>query len=71
MWCRRGNTDQPAQIVEGQFAGCYLAAVEEFGDAIRQQRQPAITAADGLRNVEVIAALYESARAQRPVVLES
>jgi predicted dehydrogenase len=71
VWYRRGKTDQAAQIVEGQFADCYVAAIEEFSDAVLQQRQPAITAADGLATVEVIEAIYESAESGRAVSLEA
>jgi len=70
LWYRRGRTDEPAQIVEGRFDGCYVAAIEEFCDAVLQKRQPAITAADGLATVEVVEAIYESAETNRPVSLE-
>jgi predicted dehydrogenase len=70
LWYRRGKTDQPAQIVEGQFDGCYVSAIEEFCDAVLQERHPAITAADGLAAVEVVEAIYESAETNRPVSLE-
>ena len=70
IWYRRGKPDEPAQIVEGRTSNCYEAAIEEFSDAVLQGRQPAITATDGLRNLEVIEAMYESARTERRVSLE-
>jgi len=66
-WFRAGRTDNPVDIRHGQFDGCYVAAIEEFADAIEQRRQPAITAADGVRNVELLEAIYESARTDRTV----
>ncbi len=68
-WFRVGRTDNPVDIRKGHFDRCYVAAIEEFADAIEQRRQPAITAADGVRNVELIEAIYESARADRSVAL--
>lgn len=71
VWRRRGGSDQPATIEEGQFGDCYQAAIEEFGDAVLQRRQPAITAVDGLRTVEVIEAMYASANGGGVVELDA
>lgn len=47
------------------------AMIEEFIDAIRQGRAPAVTGEDGYKAVEVALAAYESAALGKPVVLSS
>jgi len=69
LWFRRGNTSNPVELVEDRFEGAYTAAIEEFADAIDQRRAPAVTAADGLATLEVIEAIYESARTGQTVSL--
>ena len=45
------------------------AMVDEFINAIREKRQPAVTGNDGLKAVEVVAAAYRSADRGQPVTL--
>ena len=46
------------------------AMIEEFVDAIREERPPRVTGVDGLRAVEVTVAAYKSAATGEPVSLE-
>lgn len=69
MWQRRGNTANPVTIEEGVFDRCYVAAIEEFGDAVRQNRLPRVTPRDGVACQEVIDAIYRSAAEDRTVTL--
>jgi predicted dehydrogenase len=48
----------------------YLDEFKEFGNAIRENRAPAITAEDGLRLLEVIDAIIESAQKEKPVEIK-
>ena len=70
IWRRQGRSEQPVTIIEGQFNDGYTAAIEEFADAVLQDRQPLVTAADGLRCVEVIEAMYASAKDGQVIALE-
>lgn len=47
----------------------YRAEVEEFSRAILEKREPAVSAALGVRSQEVLAACYKSARTGKRVVL--
>lgn len=47
----------------------YMAELLEFAAAIREDREPAITGKDGLRVLEVIDAVFASAKTGRPVQL--
>jgi predicted dehydrogenase len=42
---------------------------EDFVDAVRTGREPLVTGEDGLRSLELVRAIYESARLQKPVDL--
>ena len=67
-WLRRGETVEPMQ--EDSYADCFLAAIEDFNDAVRSGEEPSISAIDGLRVLKVIEAIYESGRQGRPVAVE-
>jgi len=41
--------------------------IAEFAAAIRENRAPAVTGTDGLRAVEIVEAVYRSARERQPV----
>ena len=43
------------------------AMIEEFVDAIRQGRSPAVTGEDGYKALEIVLAAYQSAEAGEPV----
>jgi len=49
----------------------YLVEIEDFSQAILDNRRPAVDAACGLRNQRVLAACYESARLGRAVAISS
>ena len=66
---RRGETAGP--IEEDTANDCFAEAVEDFTDAVQHDGEPSISAADGVRVMRVIDAIYESARTGRPVDLES
>jgi predicted dehydrogenase len=50
-------------------AAGHAAVFQDFADAIRQGRRPLIDGAEGRRSVEVVEAIYQSARSGQPVVL--
>ena len=43
--------------------------IEEFAEAIEQNRDPAITGREGRKSIEIIQAIYESSRSGQPVEL--
>ena len=47
----------------------FVPEVEEFANAIREHRPPAITAADGRRVLQILDGITESGRTQQPVTL--
>lgn len=47
----------------------YRAEIEEFGDAIREGRNPSNDAAAGLRNQKILTACYESAQTGKTIVI--
>jgi len=53
----------------GKPVGFAVAAVEHFIDCVVRDRQPLVTAVDGLRAAEAVWAMDESARRREPVVL--
>jgi 1,5-anhydro-D-fructose reductase (1,5-anhydro-D-mannitol-forming) len=52
-------------------AGAYVATITDFADAIFEGRDPSPSGLDGLRSVELTAALARSARERRSVLLTS
>jgi predicted dehydrogenase len=48
----------------------YQAEVEEFSRAVQEKREPAVSARQGVRSQEVLAACYKSARTGKRVVLK-
>lgn len=55
-------------VVKG--TGTYIREVEDMADAILLGKQPCVSLADSRANVAAILALFESARAGKPVLLE-
>jgi predicted dehydrogenase len=47
----------------------HVRVIEEFVDAVRNRRPPICDGAEGRRSVEVVEAVYRSAREQRPIDL--
>jgi predicted dehydrogenase len=47
----------------------YQAEIEEFSRAIREKREPAVSARQGVRSQEILAACYKSARTGKRVTL--
>lgn len=65
-WFRRGSeTWQTSR--QAATTDCYQAAVEDFTDAVLHGGAPAISMWDGLRVMQVIDAIYASARAGKPM----
>ena len=57
-------------VCPDQYLGNFIAEVEDFHQAIEEDREPAATGVDGLRVVEITLAMIESARDGRTVKLE-
>ncbi len=51
------------------FPGFHRNQIQDFVQAIQEDRPPAVTGRDGLRSLEVILAIYESSRTGLPVKL--
>lgn len=63
---RRGS--QPTELDRvTATTDCYQATLQDFTDAILDGGQPTVCAADGLRVMQTLDALYASARSGRPV----
>jgi predicted dehydrogenase len=43
--------------------------IEDFVDAVRTGRDPAVTGRDAVRSLEIVQAVYESSRTGAPVTL--
>ncbi len=66
------NSQQERDPAEGQPinpepVNTYLAEIEEFSQAVRENREPSNSAALGLRNLEVLSACYQSARSGKVI----
>ena len=61
---------KPTTILFGdRMQGLYAGELIEFANAIREEREPAITGEDGLRVLAIIDAVFASSRSGRPVDL--
>ena len=65
-----GPPDEPLRDGWGPVDVAHLAQYEDFVDAVRTGREPAVTLAAGRRALAVVRAVYQSADEGRPVVLE-
>ena len=65
----RITLDQPSYQWNFWGANMDYYLVKEFVDSFREDRQPIITAMDGVRALEVAIGAYESARRGQPVKL--
>jgi predicted dehydrogenase len=65
--------DTPSTATAGQSSpvvsdiSAHRRAFEDFVDAIRSDREPACSGAEGRRSVAVVEAIYESARTGRSI----
>jgi predicted dehydrogenase len=50
-------------------ASGHIAQFQEFAQAIREKRSPSVDGREGRKSIEVIEAIYRSARTQTPVEL--
>jgi len=48
---------------------CHMLQLRDFLQAIRENRDPLVTAEEGRKSIEIIQAIYESGRTGRPVHL--
>ncbi len=55
------------QVYPSRFLGNFTCQMEEFAQAVEQDREPAATGIDGLRVVEITLAMIQSAREGRTV----
>ena len=73
---RQGRIDVASETVNrtevygGNYLGNFIAELEDFHQAIEQDREPVATGLDGLRVVEVTLAMIESARTGRTVKID-
>ena len=65
-----GETVNRTQVTPGSYLGNFTAEIQDFQQAIEQDREPAATGIDGLRVVEVTLAMIESARTGRTVTIQ-
>jgi predicted dehydrogenase len=68
MRIRRGNaTEEPDLPVKDHFA----LEIDHMSECVMQDKQPMTPGEEGLRDLKIMTAIYESARSSRPVKLES
>ena len=69
----RDGTEYPDMSVivdvHGRAGGFGIEAIKHFADCLLYGTEPLMTAADGLRNTELLCAMHESAASGRPVEL--
>ncbi len=65
---KRSGTEE-IEITPSEVVNIYQAQIEDFSDAILNDRVPAVPGEDGLWNLRVVLAAYESARTGRAVRL--
>jgi UDP-N-acetyl-2-amino-2-deoxyglucuronate dehydrogenase len=67
-----GTTAEPAENASSPVVtdvSAHVRIVEDFVDAIQSGRPPICDGAEGRRSVELVEAIYRSAREQRPIDL--
>ena len=64
------DTANATQVFPGDYLGNFVAQMEDFAEAVEEDREPAATGVDGLRVVEVTLAAMESAREGRTVKID-
>lgn len=68
-WLRKGDAVEPMQHHVSTI-DCFQAAIEDFNDAVQHRKDPSIDMFDGLRVIEVVEAIYRSAREARTTKVE-
>lgn len=64
------ETVNRTEVYSAEYLGNFVAELEDFHQAIEEDRQPAATGLDGLRLVQVTLAMVQSARDGRTVKIE-
>jgi len=64
------ETVNTAEVYSGEYLGNFIAELEDFNQAIKEDRDPVASGLDGLRVVQVTLAVIESAREGRTVQIE-
>ncbi len=64
------NTVNRTEVYPNSYLGNFIAQMEDFQQAVTENREPAATGLDGLRVVEATLAMIESARTGRTVQVE-
>lgn len=59
--------DIPVAEVNGRLAPLHARQLADFVDAVREGRDPIVTGRDALRSLQIVEAVYESARTGLPV----
>ncbi|MEV8148235.1 Gfo/Idh/MocA family oxidoreductase [Arthrobacter sp. NPDC080073] len=63
--------DIPVAEVNARLLPLHKVQVAEFVDAIRSGRQPAVTGREAMKSLQIVAAVYESARTGLPIRIGS
>ncbi|WP_284752292.1 Gfo/Idh/MocA family oxidoreductase [Arthrobacter sp. efr-133-R2A-120] len=63
--------DIPVAEVNARLLPLHRVQVADFVDAIRSGRQPAVTGREAMKSLQIVAAVYESARTGLPVQIRS
>ncbi len=66
---RRAGVEE-VEITPSKVVNIYQAEIEDFSDAILNDRRPSVPGEDGMWNLRVVLAAYESARTGRTVRLD-
>jgi predicted dehydrogenase len=71
---KRHGTNPPTLLVNGQqlitpAADAYQLMLEDFADAIAQQRAPRFSLEDAVAQARVMHALHDAARAEQPLAI--
>jgi predicted dehydrogenase len=64
------ETVNQTEVCSGSYLGNFITEIEDFQQAIAEDREPAASGVDGLRAVEVTLAMVESARTKKTVRIE-
>jgi predicted dehydrogenase len=64
---QQARTETQAMTIEPEPVNTYQAEIEEFGQAILDDREPDISGELGLRSQKILTACYESAKSGKAV----
>jgi predicted dehydrogenase len=69
VYVRGGTFDIPMERIHNNLVPVHALQIEDFVNAIREDREPAVTGRQAVKSLQIVQAVYESSRTGLPVEL--